>query len=216
MRPNTRAPRTCSPFKQGADFVEQDLVLTKDGQLVCLHDVTLERTTNVEQVFPDRFIERQGADGPTKHWMAYDFTLAEIKQLDAGSWFDARFAGERVLTFQEAIDILKGKVGLYPELKSPDIYRARGVELAPIVIEALRQNGLDTERPADPSVVRRADPASAGPRPAVGAASVSHGAGDRRAVAQPGTAQGGGGVRQRHRAGEADRRGAAGGREVGA
>ena len=46
--------------------------------------------------------------------MAYDFTLAEIKQLDAGSWFDARFAGERVLTFQEAIDIVKGKAGLYP------------------------------------------------------------------------------------------------------
>ena len=130
-------------IQQGADFVEQDLVLTKDGQLVCLHDVTLERTTNVEQTFPDRFIERQGPDGPTKHWMAYDFTLAEIKRLDAGSWFDARFAGERVLTFQEAIELLKGKVGLYPELKSPDIYRARGVELAPIVIEALRRNGLD-------------------------------------------------------------------------
>jgi glycerophosphoryl diester phosphodiesterase len=131
-------------IQQGADFVEQDLVLTKDGQLVCLHDVTLERTTNVEQVFPDRFIERPGPDGPTRHWMAYDFTLEEMKQLDAGSWFDPRFAGERVLTFQEAIDLLTGKVGLYPELKSPDVYRARGVELAPVVIDALRQNGLDT------------------------------------------------------------------------
>lgn len=131
-------------IQQGADFVEQDLVLTKDGQLVCLHDVTLERTTNVEQLFPDRFTERQGPDGPTRHWMAYDFTLAEIKRLDAGSWFDAKFAGERVLTFQEAIDILKGKVGMYPELKSPDVYRARGVELAPLVVEALRRNGPDT------------------------------------------------------------------------
>jgi glycerophosphoryl diester phosphodiesterase len=130
-------------IQQGADFVEQDLVLTKDGQLVCLHDVTLERTTNVEDRFPDRFVEQQGPGGTTKHWMAYDFTLEEIKQLDAGSWFDARFAGERVLTFQEAIDLLEGKVGLYPELKSPELYRARGVNLASIVIEALRRNGLD-------------------------------------------------------------------------
>ena len=131
-------------IKQGADFVEQDLVLSKDGHLVCLHDVTLERTTNVEQLFPDRFVERAGPTGPTKHWMVYDFTLAEIKQLDAGSWFHGRFAGERVLTFQEAIDLLKGKVGMYPEIKSPDIYRARGIELAPIVIDVLRKNGLDT------------------------------------------------------------------------
>ena len=42
---------------QGADFVEQDLAVTKDGVLVCIHDLTLERTTNVEAVFPDRFVE---------------------------------------------------------------------------------------------------------------------------------------------------------------
>ena len=77
---------------------------------VGLRDVTLERTTNVEQVFPNRFVEQQGPNGGTKHWMAYDFTLAEIKQLDAGAWFDQRFAGERVLTFQEAIDLLKGRL----------------------------------------------------------------------------------------------------------
>ena len=129
--------------QQGADFVEQDLVMTRDNHLVCLHDVTLERTTNVEQIFPDRFVERPGENGVTRHWMAYDFTLAEIKRLDAGSWFDARFAGEKVLTFHEAIDILKGNVGLYPELKSPEIYRERGIELTPFVIEALRHHGLD-------------------------------------------------------------------------
>ena len=141
--PEHTRPAYLLAIQQGADFVEQDLVLTKDGHLVCLHDVTLERTTNVEELFPDRYVERPGPNGPTKHWMAHDFTLAEIKQLDAGSWFDARFAGERVLTFQEAIDLLKGKVGMYPELKSPEVYRARGVELAPIVIDALRKNGLD-------------------------------------------------------------------------
>ena len=129
-------------IQQGADFVEQDLVLTKDRQLVCLHDVTLEGTTNVEEVFPDRFTEQPDRGGG-KHWMAYDFTLAEIKQLDAGSWFDAQFVGERVLSFQEAIDILKGKAGLYPELKSPEIFRERGMEQTPLVVDMLRRNGLD-------------------------------------------------------------------------
>jgi glycerophosphoryl diester phosphodiesterase len=128
---------------QGADFVEQDLVITKDGELVCLHDVTLERTTDVAKVFPTRYVEVPAPDGPVKRWMAYDFTLAEIKQLDAGSWFDARFAGERVLTFQEAIDIVNGRAGLYPELKSPEIYRARGVDMESLVVAALRGNGLD-------------------------------------------------------------------------
>src|SRR5262245_4810763 len=42
-------------IEQGADYVEQDLQVTKDGVLVCLHDLTLERTTNVEELFPDRF-----------------------------------------------------------------------------------------------------------------------------------------------------------------
>src|SRR5262245_26505606 len=72
-------------LQQGADYVEQDLQITKDGVLVCLHDLTLERTTNVEDVFPDRF----KMDGDKKTWPVADFTLAEIKRLDAGSWFAA-------------------------------------------------------------------------------------------------------------------------------
>ena len=86
---------------QGADYVEQDLTLTKDGVLICLHDDTLERTTDVEARFPDRAVTETGADGqPVKRWYANDFTLAEIETLDAGSWFDPRFAGARVVTFE--------------------------------------------------------------------------------------------------------------------
>src|SRR3989337_1166303 len=48
-------------IEQGAAFVEQDLAVTKDGILVCIHDLTLERTTNVEEVFPDRFTEDSSA-----------------------------------------------------------------------------------------------------------------------------------------------------------
>jgi glycerophosphoryl diester phosphodiesterase len=125
-------------LEQGADFVEQDLGVTRDGVLVCLHDPTLDRTTDVEQVFPDRFRDDNGQ----RRWYIADFTLAEIKRLDAGRWFDPRFAGERVPTFQEAVDLVRGKAGLFPELKAPALYRDRGVDMAPIVADALRRNGL--------------------------------------------------------------------------
>ena len=126
-------------LEQGADFVEQDLGVTRDGALVCVHDPTLERTTDVEAVFPDRFREVAGA----KRWFIADFTLAEIRRLDAGSWFGPRFAGERIPTFQEAIDLVRGRAGLFPELKAPALYRDRGVDMAPLVAAALRANGLD-------------------------------------------------------------------------
>src|SRR5262245_573647 len=79
---------------QGVDYVEQDLGVTKDGILVCLHDDTLERTTNVEDVFPER--ATSDARSNRKRWLINDFTLAELKRLDAGSWFDPKFAGERI------------------------------------------------------------------------------------------------------------------------
>jgi glycerophosphoryl diester phosphodiesterase len=144
-------------ISQHADFVEQDLGITKDGQLVVLHDASLERTTNVEDVFPNRFIEIPGRDGPTKHWMLYDFTLAEVKQLDAGSWFAPQFAGQDILTWQEAIDLVKGKAGLYPELKSPEIYRARGVEMEPLVVESIRHNGFDKPVAGTPLIFQSFD-----------------------------------------------------------
>jgi glycerophosphoryl diester phosphodiesterase len=116
---------------QGADYVEQDLAITRDGVLICLHDETLERTTDVERVFPDR-----------RPWLANDFTLAEIKRLDAGSWFDPKFSGERIPTFQEAIDLVKGKAGIYPELKAPELYAGRHIDFENMVAEILTRNGL--------------------------------------------------------------------------
>ena len=66
-------------LEQKADYVEQDLAVTRDGVLICLHDDTLERTSNVAAVFPDRSTNRR--------WVANDFTLAEIRRLDMGAWF---------------------------------------------------------------------------------------------------------------------------------
>jgi len=130
-------------LEQGADYVEQDLTLSKDGVLMCLHDDTLERTTDVEDRFPDRAVVEPGPGGqPTRRWYANDFTLAELKTLDAGSWFDARFAGERMPTFEEAIALVKGKAGLFPELKSPARLNARGVDVEQSVKDALTRHGL--------------------------------------------------------------------------
>lgn len=73
-----------------------------------------------------------------------DFTLAEIKQLDAGSWFDPRFAGERRRpTWEEAVKAVGAAAGLYPELKSPPLYRARGIDMTSLFAESLRRLGRD-------------------------------------------------------------------------
>ncbi len=135
---------------QGADFVEQDLAVTKDGVLICLHDASLERTTNVEALFPGR-VSTQTIEGRTrKAWLANDFTLAEIKTLDAGSWFDKKFAGEKVPTFDEAVAAIRGKAGIFPELKTPEIYAGRDVQFEELVAAALDRNGLRGPK-ADPA-----------------------------------------------------------------
>jgi glycerophosphoryl diester phosphodiesterase len=132
-------------LKQGADFVEQDLQITRDQVLVCLHDLTLERTTNVKEIFPTRFREELVAGTPMRRWYLPDFTLKEIKQLDAGSWFDAKFKGARVPTFQEAIDLVRGKAGLYPETKAPEVYGQRGFDMERLLLDVLKKNRLVKE-----------------------------------------------------------------------
>ncbi len=136
-------------IEQGADYVEQDLAVTKDGVLICLHDASLERTTNVEERFPGR-VSSYTIEGKTrKAWLANDFTLAEIKTLDAGSWFDRKFAGERIPTFDEAIAAIKGRAGIFPELKTPEIYAGRDVKFEEMVAAALDKHGLRGPK-ADP------------------------------------------------------------------
>lgn len=136
-------------IEQGADYVEQDLAVTKDGVLICLHDASLERTTNVEEKFPGR-VSTYTIEGRTrKAWLANDFTLAEIKTLDAGSWFDKKYAGETIPTFDEAIAAIKGKAGIFPELKTPEIYAGRDVKFEELVAAALDKHGLRGPK-ADP------------------------------------------------------------------
>lgn len=141
-----------------ADFVEPDLQITKDGVLICMHDVTLDRTTNVKKVFPDRSRNVSGK----QRWLVADFTLAEIKSLDAGSWFDAKFAGEKVPTFQEMLDLVRGKAGIIPETKSPESYESHGLSMEKLVMEFLKMNQLDQPGadPATPVVIQSFSQAS--------------------------------------------------------
>jgi glycerophosphoryl diester phosphodiesterase len=96
---------------QHATFVEVDVQRTADGELVIMHDTTLRRTTDVEEVFPER-----------APWNVSDFTLEEIRQLDAGSWFSSTFAGEPVPTLREVVEVIGKRAGLLLELKSPALY----------------------------------------------------------------------------------------------
>lgn len=129
---------------QRADYVEQDLAVTRDGVLICLHDDTLERTSNVAEIFPDRFTDPAGPQSGDRRWIANDFTLSEIGRLDMGRWFGAAFASERIVTWQEAIDLVRGKAGLYPELKSPPLYASRGIDIVLPFVESVKNNRLDS------------------------------------------------------------------------
>jgi glycerophosphoryl diester phosphodiesterase len=145
-----------------ADFVEQDLAVTRDGTLICLHDDTLERTSDIATLFPER-ASRGDTDAPGHaRWFANDFTNAEVGRLDMGGWFDARFAGARMVTWQDAIDLIRGKAGLYPELKSPAFYLSRGVDVVAKFVESVKRNGLDhrSSLAATPLVVQSFDAAA--------------------------------------------------------
>jgi glycerophosphoryl diester phosphodiesterase len=140
-------------IEQSADFVEQDLQLTRDGALICLHDPDLARTTNVAQLFTTRATERDldGDGKATRGWYTIDFTLAEIKRLDAGSWFNranpfaARevYEGERVPTLEEAIDVIGERAGLYIELKHYGPYKSLGRDMATQLAGVLKRKGFD-------------------------------------------------------------------------
>lgn len=96
----------------GAHVVELDVRRTADGHLVVMHDPSPARTTNVAELFPDR------AEAPVS-----DFTLAELRRLDAGGWRDPSYAGERIPTFDEAMDLFAQRdLRVLLEVKAPGEY----------------------------------------------------------------------------------------------
>ncbi len=151
----------------GADYIEPDVVLTRDGVPVVLHDITLDPTTDVEALFP----MRARADG---HWYAIDFTLAEIRTLHVhermtggSAVFPRRFPPAAALfqvpTLAELIQLVQGlnrstgrTVGLYPELKAPVFHRAAGQDIARVVTTLLATFGYTAK--SDPLYLQCFDP----------------------------------------------------------
>ncbi len=116
---STEAPEnTLAAFRRaleiGVDAVETDVHLSSDGELVVLHESTLDRTT----------------DG---HGLVKEHSLAALRRLDAGRWFDERFAGERIPTLEEALDVLR-PVRVIVEIKNgPVYYEGIAVRVADVV-----------------------------------------------------------------------------------
>ncbi|MDP4659883.1 MAG: glycerophosphodiester phosphodiesterase [Opitutales bacterium] len=145
-------------YGQGADFLEQDVVLSKDGVPVIFHDTHIDTTTDVAKKFPGR----QRADG---RFYALDFSVAELKQLNVTERFNPKtgkaafpkrfpvgVGSFQVVTLEEEILFIQAlnrstgrNVGLYPELKAPAWHRQEGRDLSATVLPLLRKYGYDAK-----------------------------------------------------------------------
>ncbi len=142
-------------IQQGADYIEPDLVATKDGHLIARHEPNIGGTTDVATKFPER--KRNGVvDGAEvkDDWFASDFTLKEIKTLravqplaDRPQQFNGQF---KIPTFEEVLQLVRrggrdrGRpVGVYPETKHPTYHQQLGLPLERRVVDALRRAGLN-------------------------------------------------------------------------
>jgi len=140
----------------GADFIEPDLVATRDGHLIARHEPVLDDTTNVKQhpEFADRRTTRTLDGKSVTAFFASDFTLAEIKQLRAiqpnparSREYDGKF---EIPTFEEILELVRKEsasrhhaIGVYPETKHPAYHLGLGLPLEERMLETLRKFGLD-------------------------------------------------------------------------
>ncbi|MEX1265454.1 MAG: glycerophosphodiester phosphodiesterase, partial [Woeseia sp.] len=150
----------------GADYLEQDVVVSRDGHLIVLHDIHLDRVSDVADVFPDRCRDNG-------RYYVRDFDLAELRTLriwerytadgpDKPAFpqrFPARSGLFRINTLDEELQLIQGlnkstgrSVGIYPEIKSPEWHRAEGVDSARLLLDLLLHYGYRTA--ADPVFVQ--------------------------------------------------------------
>jgi glycerophosphoryl diester phosphodiesterase len=142
----------------GADFIEQDLVLSKDDVPVVLHDIYVDTVTDVATRFP----ERKRADG---RYYALDFTVAELKQLRVSERFNAKtgvavypkrfprgHGSFQISTLEEELQLIQGLnrstgrlAGIYPELKQPKWHRDQGRDISRVVLPILARFGYATK-----------------------------------------------------------------------
>jgi glycerophosphoryl diester phosphodiesterase len=145
---------------EGCDFIEPDLVPTKDGHLVARHENEIGGTTDVaaRPEFAARKATRTIDGEQVTGWFTEDFTLAELKTLRARERLpqlrpaSARFDGQETIpTFQEVVDLAAAEsrrtgrtIGVYPEMKHPTYFRGIGLAVEARLADALKANGLDS------------------------------------------------------------------------
>ena len=143
----------------GADFIEPDLVSTKDGVLIARHEPEIGQTTDVAE--RPEFVRRKTTkviDGiPVTGWFTEDFTLAELTTLRAieripgtrqhNTLYNGRYS---IPTFRQILDLrqrlsrqLSREIGVYPETKHPGYFRSIGLALEPRLVDALERAGLN-------------------------------------------------------------------------
>ena len=141
--------------EMGADYLEQDVVATRDDELVVLHDIYLDRVTNVAS----RFAERARDDG---RYYVRDFDLEELRSLsvwermnpDGTAVYPDRYpirSGDfGISTFTEELEFIQKlnsdagrRVGIYPEIKRPAWHREEGVDITPIFLKVIMDNGYN-------------------------------------------------------------------------
>lgn len=170
--PEHSLPAKAMAHAVGADFLEQDLNMTRDGAVVVIHDPWLDEVTDVAERFPGR----ARPDGRT--WVM-DLTLAELRELRLSerfaigtdgsptpAWpgrFPIRTGALRIPTFDEELEMVAGMnrstgrvAGIYPEVKSPWLHHQAGLDLASAVLRILRDHGYT--RRDDPVYVQCFDP----------------------------------------------------------
>jgi glycerophosphoryl diester phosphodiesterase len=156
--PEHTLPAIAMAHAQGADYLEQDVVLSKDDVPVVLHDIHLDTVTDVARRFPDR----KRDDG---RYYAIDFTVAELKQLAVSERFDPRTGAAvfptrfpvgrgsfQIPTLEEELHLIRGlnkstgrEAGVYPEIKEPAWHRGQGRDISRLVLEVLLRNAYRTK-----------------------------------------------------------------------
>ncbi len=158
--PEHTLPAKALAYAMGADYLEQDIVATRDDALIVIHDIHLDRVTDVAERYPGR----ARGDG---RFYARDFDLAEILTLNAHERTDAdgqhvfpgrfpsRGEGFKVHTLERELELAadlreagKHPIGIYPEIKSPQWHRGEGVDITALVLQTLDRHGYSEH--ADP------------------------------------------------------------------
>lgn len=122
---NTRASFQ-KAVELGSDMIELDVRLSKDGQVVVIHDDTIDRTTN----------------GRGK---VADYSLKELKQFDAGSWFAPQFSGEQIPTLKEVLELAKGKILVNIEIKDESLGQYSIMDLADRALQEVKKAGMEDQ-----------------------------------------------------------------------